>query len=88
MTMYRYRLASLRASSAQFGRCEVCRKHVSEVFLQTEEMRYTPSSDNIERVLEDPRFYTGSDKLGWTQAGCHSLFGHKECLLERRKAHA
>ncbi len=35
-TVYIYRLTNTMNSSSRFGRCQVCDKHVSEVYLQTE----------------------------------------------------
>lgn len=40
MKKYRYTLKSTGHSSAKFGLCEVCGKHVSEVFVQTEMQFY------------------------------------------------
>ncbi|MCP4569035.1 MAG: hypothetical protein GY841_15785 [FCB group bacterium] len=34
-TVYVYRLTNMAHSSAKFGNCQVCNKHVSEVHLQT-----------------------------------------------------
>ena len=34
--MYEYSLKSLEASSQKYGNCEVCKKSVSEVFIQIE----------------------------------------------------
>lgn len=39
---YVYRIKSTGNSSARFGPCEVCGKHVSEVFIQTEGKIYQP----------------------------------------------
>ena len=41
MGMYRYNLKDMEASSAKFGVCRVCGKHVSEVYHQIEENRYS-----------------------------------------------
>ncbi|MCL4296270.1 MAG: hypothetical protein KJ077_11100 [Anaerolineae bacterium] len=62
---YRYRLSSTGNSSAKYGPCEVCGKHASEVFSQSEEREYEPGQ--------------------WTGLGCHSYFGHKECLEGKRR---
>jgi len=40
----RYRLSCLNASSAKYGNCEICKNHVSEVFLQTSSEEYKPGS--------------------------------------------
>ena len=37
---YVYRIRSTGSSSAKFGPCEVCGKHVSETFIQTEGITY------------------------------------------------
>jgi hypothetical protein len=39
---YRYSIRSLRASSARYGSCEVCREDVTDVHRQTEEREYQP----------------------------------------------
>jgi len=38
--MYLYRLTNTNESSQKYGECEVCGKHVSEVFSQQEERSY------------------------------------------------
>lgn len=40
----KYQLKSLNESSAKFGACEICNKHVSEVFLQAKLEEYKPGS--------------------------------------------
>lgn len=40
---YVYRIKSTGDSSAKFGPCELCGKHVSEVFLQTEGRIFEPN---------------------------------------------
>jgi hypothetical protein len=70
MNRYRYRIKSTGESSAKYGACEVCGKHVSEVFYQVEEKFF--------------RFPAGS---GWTQHDCRSYFGHRACLMDRRRGH-
>lgn len=70
--MYRYKLVSTGDSSARYGNCDVCGKHVTEVFIQREERRY--------RFEHNGKIYEG-----WTGEGCHYLFGHKECLIAKRK---
>lgn len=67
---YRYRLTSTGQSSVQLGVCEVCGKAPSEVFLQTEEKHYSFYYENI-------------NYEGWVEHS--SLFGHRDCLLNRRK---
>lgn len=66
---YRYKLSSLNESSNRYGNCDVCGKHASEMFIQTEEKEYTRPDGN----------------KGWTQHECHQLFGHKECLENKRR---
>lgn len=71
--MYRYNLLSTNESSQKYGNCEVCGKHATEVFLQSEERYYTIERDgNI--------IYKG-----WTQNKCKNLIGHKECLLNKQR---
>lgn len=38
--MYRYKMNSTESSSNKYGVCEVCGKHVSEVYHQIEEKQY------------------------------------------------
>lgn len=66
---YRYKLTSTGYSSSRYGPCEVCGRHASEVFYQSEERAY-------ERL----------GGIGWTFDGCRCLFGHRECLLAKRRA--
>jgi len=82
MSIYRYQLTSTGHSSSRYGNCEVCGEHASEVFIQSEHRRYVVS--DIEDLLEDPALYVGGE-LGWTANGCHYLFGHRGCLIDRRK---
>lgn len=70
--MYRYNLKSTGASSAKYGNCEVCDKHASEVFYQTEE-----------RTYELPTF--PANYSGWTGHGCFSYYGHEECLKSQQR---
>lgn len=66
---YIYKLTSTGYSSARYGACEVCGKHASEVFIQSEKRRFIR--------------HTG--EAGWTEHGCRGhLFGHRECLEASR----
>jgi hypothetical protein len=38
--MYKYKLTSTGSSSQKYGNCEVCKGHVIEVFIQTEEKSF------------------------------------------------
>ena len=68
---YHYKLSSTNLSSNTYGVCEICGKHVSEVFVQTE-TRYF--------------FNIITKNISLTHAGCHpTRFGHKECLLSIRR---
>jgi hypothetical protein len=33
----------------------------------------------------EERYYIQGSESGWTRYKCHSLFGHKECLLNSQK---
>lgn len=70
MNEYRYKLTSTEQSSAQYGNCEVCGKHCSEVFIQLEERHYF--IDNIQHE-------------GWTKNKTYDYFGHKECLISKQR---
>lgn len=66
----KYRLSSLHDNSNKYGNCEVCGKYASEVFLQGESrLFYSPISKD----------------MCWTYNGCFKYFGHKECLISKRK---
>ena len=67
--MYKYKIYSTGYSSERFGLCEICNKHVSDVFHQVEGRQYK----------------SGSGKKGWTRFNCHSLYGHKDCLISQQK---
>lgn len=64
MDVYRYRLTNRKCSSERLGACEVCGKHVSEVFYQVEQREYT-RRDNVK---------------SWTGHNCNDRFGHESCL--------
>ena len=65
--MYAYRLKSTGESSSKFGPCEVCNRHASEVFLQTEMLGF----DNpLNPIGPSYTYYQAR----------HGAFGHKECL--------
>lgn len=71
--MYKYKLSTTNKNSADYGNCEVCGKHCTEVFHQTEERQYTIERDNT--IIHE----------GYTQNQCKNLFGHKECLESLRR---
>lgn len=72
---YRYRIRSTGASSQKYGPCEVCGEHASEMFSQVEERRYKRAA-KIRPEMDD---------YGWTQHECYSFYGHKECLIGKRR---
>lgn len=87
MSGYRYSLSSTGESSRKFGPCEVCGEHASEVFLQVEEKRFRLDADDIALI---PDRVIGAEKLasggwGWTRYECFSYFGHKQCLIQKRR---
>lgn len=67
--VYVYRIRNTGASSAKFGPCEVCGKHVSEVFMQAEGVSYL-----------DPEW-----GIQITEHECGTLFGHEKCLSDSRR---
>ncbi len=74
---FAYRLKSTGESSAYFGPCEVCRKHVSEVFMQTEEC-----------YVDEENPINGQEGF-MTLAGCRcTAFGHKDCLTALQRTTA
>jgi len=68
---YRYQLHNTGESSAKYGDCEICGRHASEVWFQTEERTYAP--------------LPGETGPFWTHEGCVDLFGHKKCLLSKQR---
>lgn len=67
---YRYNLSSTGYSSNHYSNCDICGKYATEVFYQTEEKQY---------------FNPITQQLSWTKNNCFDYFGHKECLLNRRR---
>ena len=41
MNIYRYNLKNMEASSGKFGVCRICGKHVSEIYHQIEEKKFS-----------------------------------------------
>jgi hypothetical protein len=70
---YRYTINTTEGSSSNYGLCEVCGKHATEVFHQREEQHYKFD-------------HNGEKHEGWTQHECNSYFGHKECLESKRRS--
>ena len=70
--MYKYKLFNTGYSSSKYGLCEVCNDYASEIYHQIEMKHYMFECNS--KVYE-----------GWTNYGCHNLFGHKGCLLSKRK---
>ncbi|ADQ06492.1 hypothetical protein Calhy_0755 [Caldicellulosiruptor hydrothermalis 108] len=67
---YRYALSSTGGSSHKYGNCEVCGKHATEIFVQTEYKRYEFE-------------HNGWKYEGWRLVDM--VFGHEECLKKIRK---
>lgn len=76
MNKYRYQLRSTGQSSSRYGTCEVCGEYCPDVFIQIEEVQYSllPEEKNV--IPEE---------FAWTHFGCHTLFGHKECLESKQR---
>lgn len=68
---YRYRIRNTGYSSKRFGLCEVCGKHASEVFSQIEEVHCKGEGRD--------------EKDFWSQWDCTNLWGHKQCLVSKRR---
>ena len=76
MEEYRYNLSSTEGNSNQYGVCDVCGKHCTEMFYQQEERKFKlPEQIAKERGKE----------FGWTQHKCYSLFGHEKCLKSKQR---
>jgi hypothetical protein len=80
LNKYHYRLTSTGGSSYKYGLCEVCRTHVSEVFLQTEVREYQIYASDPPEVR---RLHPAA--IGYTEYKCHTIFGHMACLESRRR---
>ena len=65
--IYHYRISSTHSNSDKYGVCEICKKHASEVFMQSEQRDYlNPITNEISQTYADCRPHT---------------FGHEQCLL-------
>lgn len=65
--VYHYRISSTHSNSDKYGVCEICKKHASEVFMQSEQRDYfNPITNEISQTYADCRPHT---------------FGHEQCLL-------
>lgn len=71
-TKHKYRLTSTDASSQKYGVCMCCGEHATEVFIQSEG-KYCEFE------------YDGENMNGYTEHNCNSYFGHKECLINKRR---
>lgn len=68
--MYRYKLHRHEHGSERYGPCEVCKKPMKGVsFHQAEEKKYS----------------IRPGVTGWTRHNCHDLWGHKSCLMKKRR---
>lgn len=70
MGTYRYKIKSTGSNSNKFGLCDVCKKHVSETFIQQEQREY---------------FSPITNQTELTNANCRIVFGHQDCLITIRK---
>lgn len=70
---HHYVIRRLNAGSMKYGPCEVCKQNAVEIWHQVEERFYehAPSASLRQK--------------GWTHHECSDLFGHYECLVDRRK---
>ena len=83
---YRYRLTSTGYSSHRYGPCEVCGEHASEVFLQLEARRYHFDADDLASIDDEAlRAEIKVEGWMWTRHNCYSYFGHKLCLIGKRR---
>jgi len=68
---YAYRLVNMQEPSSYYGPCEVCKNHVSEVFMMAE----MTASPGLNKRMEGYSFYLCTAHL----------FGHRECLIGRQR---
>ena len=83
MEKYKYEIKSTGYSSQRYGPCEICKKDVSEVFLQREFRVYKlseRSKEAIESLIGKP-----AGEYGEMLTGGGGTFGHEECLVGIRK---
>lgn len=74
---YRYHLSPTGYGSQRYGNCQVCGQHCDSVYIQSEEREYKlPAPIAQERGVD----------TGWTRHNCSSYFGHKDCLISRRRS--
>jgi hypothetical protein len=66
---YRYKMWKLSAGSSKYGNCEVCKNPAGTTYHQVEERSYRKPDGSI----------------GWTRNKCRDLFGHKSCLIKKRR---
>lgn len=59
--MYRYKITSTGSSSKKYGVCEVCKKECTEVFLQTQEKKFT--YQNTEHWTQGNKIFGHKDCL-------------------------
>lgn len=71
MSEYKYNLSTTEKSSNEYGKCDICNKHCSEIFHQTEQRKY-----KLPEIIAVKR----KEKYGYTHNNCNDYFGHKECL--------
>ena len=69
--VYHYKLTSTHSNSYKYGVCEICKKHVSDVFVQSEQRDFfSPVENKIMRTFADCRPHA---------------FGHEQCLRSIRR---
>lgn len=78
---YRYTIYNTGYSSARFGVCEVCGKHVSEVWSQREERQYEPDQEELDWFKEHDITPDGF----YTTYNCTWYLGHRECLESKQR---
>jgi hypothetical protein len=67
---YKYRIIEMNGGSSKFGNCDVCKKPAGKIYHQIEMREY---------------IHPTNEKINYTRDGCHDLFGHKSCLIKKRK---
>ena len=70
MGTYQYKIKSTGSNSNKFGLCDVCKRHVSETFIQQERKSFYSAETN---------------QIELTHAGCITRFGHYDCLKKIQK---
>ena len=69
LPVFKYHIKNTGYGSDRYGPCEVCGDHADTIYAQIEERAYLHPDGHI----------------GFTVHKCNNLFGHKDCLISKRR---